>query len=481
MSLPAVEELPLLRAKGSQMQEATGPLVGPGSYELERHVVANSSRAPFNTTSVRQPLLAADPENPGPTAYNAHVSPSGPTFGIGSQPFVSESARFAAAGCKDTPGPGSYDAVDYRGTRKNPRSHTFAAPHESAFDSGLAGTIGPGRYSPNYAAADRRLPKAAGFAKYSGREPARLPLGPGPGSYDPPSGPRSLAAMKPSSMFVTKTKRSAYGHHGVGDTPGPGTYEVGMGAERGATIPREHFSAFGSSSSRFAHGGDGDVPGPGAYTGELAPRRFQPSSGNGTAPFVAAYDRFPGLLVPPTPGPGTYDARRPHRHNSFGEPMPFGSTVPRFSPVWSQHPESEPLVFSGDPYGGRGPSRRRMRPFIHGKIQPSSAPPPLPHRAYDIRYDWPKPASMANTTFGASDRPDFNHTSAVPGPGTYCGLDDVAPAGRRYGNSNWGRDVRFAAGAPSSGSPDPGKYYHTSTFLKKTFNSTIGSDTAWIE
>ncbi|CBZ30943.1 conserved hypothetical protein [Leishmania mexicana MHOM/GT/2001/U1103] len=476
-----MEELPLLRAKENQVRETTGPSVGPGSYDLDKRTVANFSRAPFNSTSLRQNLLSADREFPGPGAYNVLAAPSSQTFGVGSQPFVSESSRFVAANCNDTPGPGSYDVTNYRSTHKNPKSYTFSGPYESALDSGLGGSIGPGCYNPNYAAADRRFPKAAEFAKYSSRKPTRPPAGPGPGSYDPRLQPRTLAAMKPSSVFVTKTSRSLCGGNDLGDSPGPGTYEIGMGSERGGTIPSEYFSAFGSSSSRFVHGKEGDAPGPGAYTGEIAPRRFRPRTGSGSAAFVSAYQRFPALMAAPTPGPGTYDARRPRRHQDFGEPMPFGSTVPRFSPVWSQHPQSEPLIFSGDPYNCRAPNKRRVRSFIPGKIQPSSAPPPLQERSYDVRYDWPKPASMANTTFGMSERPPLHCTHAVPGPGSYCKLGDTAPTGRRYGNSNWGRDVRFTDAAPFSGSPDPGKYYHASTFLKKTFNSTIGSDTAWIE
>ncbi|CAJ1035217.1 Sperm-tail PG-rich repeat, putative [Leishmania lindenbergi] len=476
-----MEELPLLRAKGNHVRETTGPSVGPGAYDLDKRATINSSCAPFNSTSVRQPLLSADRELPGPGAYNVPAAQSGQAFGVGSQPFVSESARFVAAACSDIPGPGSYDVASYRSTRKNPRSHMFSGPHGNALDSQFTESAGPGSYNPNYAAADRRLPKAAGFAKYSSREPLRPPTGPGPGSYNPSLVLRSLGAAKPSSMFVTKTKRSLCGGNGFSDSPGPGTYQPWMASERGATIPREQFSAFGSSSSRFAHGKEGDLPGPGAYTGEIAPRRFHPSTKGNSAAFVSGYDRFPASMAAQSPGPGTYDPRRSRRHHDFGEPMPFGSTVPRFDPVWSQHPRSEPLIFSGDPDNGRAPSQRRMRPFIYGKIQPSSAPPPLPHRAYDVRYDWPKPTSMANTTFGTSSRLPLHQTSAVPGPGSYCELGDAAPAGRRYGNSNWGRDVRFSEVALSSGTPEAGKYYHASTFLKKTFNSTIGSDTAWIE
>lgn len=470
------EELPLLRAKGSHVRETTGPTVGPGSYELDYRPVVNSSRAPFNSTSSRKPLLSAEPEFPGPGTYEVQVRPREVAEGIGSQPFVSESARFAGAGGDDVPGPGAYDVSNYGTLRTNPRSHTFSAPNDGVAGSGAAGGVGPGCYSPNYAAAARKHPKATDFGRYSGREVPRLPAGPGPGSYEPPHGARSLAASKPSSMFVTKTKRSAYGGASLGDAPGPGSYEVGMNPDRGATFPREQFSAFGSSTSRFARGNDTDTPGPGAYTGVIAPRRFHPSTGGGTAAFVSEYDRFPWSMAAPAPGPGTYDGRRPPRHENFGEPMPFGSTVPRFSKVWSLRPLSEPLDFGGD--GGRGPMRRRGRPFIHGKIQPSSAPPPLPYRDYNVRYDWPKPTSMANTTFGASSRPVLHHPSAVPGPGTYCGLDDAGAAGRHYGASTWGRDVRFSETLPTSGSPDPGKYYHASTLLKKTFNTTIGSDTA---
>ncbi|KAG5492813.1 hypothetical protein JKF63_01393 [Porcisia hertigi] len=476
-----MEELPLLRAKGSHVRETTGPSVGPGSYDLDSWVTVNCSRAPFNSTSLRQPLLPVAAGLPGPGAYNVPTVPNSYAFGLGSPPFVSESSRFVAPSCDEYPGPGSYNVTNYSSKNKNPRSYTFSGPREGAFGSEPGGNIGPGCYSPNYAAADRRHPKAAGFANYSARELPRPPAGPGPGSYDPLLGQRSIAAAKPSSMFATKTKRSICGGSGSNNFPGPGTYDVGLDSERDRAIPREHFSAFGTSSSRFAHKTEGNLPGPGAYTGELAPRRFLPKTDSGSAVFLSENERFPGSVVAPSPGPGTYDARLPCRHQHFGEPMPFGSTVSRFSPVWSQRPLSEPLVFSGDPDSGRALGRRRIRPFIQGKIQPSSAPPPLQDRAYNVRYDWPKPTSMATTTFGTSERLPLHQNTGVPGPGSYCGLSYPAPGGRKHGSSTWGRDVRFSDVVPPSGSPDPGKYYHASTFLKKTFNATIGSDTAWIE
>ncbi|KPA86476.1 hypothetical protein ABB37_00627 [Leptomonas pyrrhocoris] len=482
--MSVLEELPLIRAKGDVVKCTTGPTVGPGSYDLGRAQPVNSSQAPFNSTGIRQPLSRADPALPGPGTYDVGTAWSDEHGGIGSRAFVSESDRFAYGKGNDVPGPGAYDVRENYNISKRPKSYAFSGPYGSVDGPSIGTSLGPGAYNPNYAAADRKLPKAAAFGKYSGRELLRPPVGPGPGSYNSLLTPGALMGTKPSSMFVTKTKRTVCGGVGDNDTPGPGTYNVGQSYLRDAPGAYEHFSAFGSSSARFADGKEADrAPGPGTYIGEIAPRRFHPQDGQGSAAFLSMYDRFPERLANSAPGPGTYDGRLLPRHNNFGEPTPFSSTVPRFSPVWSQHPLSKLMVFSGDPNGGRPPRGGVRRPFVQRKITPSDAPPPLQDRVYNVRYDWPKPTSTLDTTFGTSVRPppDASGASDVPGPGAYASVGGVAAAGRRPGNSDWGRDVRFAGTAPANGTPDPGKYYHCSTLLTKSHNATIGSDTTWID
>lgn len=478
--MSVLEELPLIRSKGDAAKSATGPLIGPGTYDLSRTVPVNSSRAPFNSTSSRQPLVSADRALPGPGTYEVDGARREEYGEVGTRAFLSESSRFAVLKGNEVPGPGAYEVQENWNGRRNPRVHTFSAPYSSAMDAGVGTHLGPGSYNPQFAAADRKVPKAANFGKYSGREPLRPAVGPGPGSYDSLHVPQTLTATKPSSMFVTKTKRTVYRGS---ETPGPGTYNLDQSLQRDAFAPREQFSAFGCSTSRFAADKDADgASGPGSYTGELAPRRFKPHQGTGSAAFASSYERFPQRVANSAPGPGTYDARQLPRYNSFGEPMPFGTTVPRFSPVWSQHPVPQPIVFSGDSSGGYTPRGGVRRPFVQRKITPSIAPPPLKDRAYNVRYDWPKPTSTLDTTFGTSGRLPANALagSDVPGPGTYSGAGGLAGAGQRGGNSTWGRDVRFATTAPVSGTPDPGKYYHASTLLTKSHNATIGSDTTWI-
>jgi hypothetical protein len=481
--MSVLEELPLIRAKGDAVKTATGSSVGPGTYNLDQHPLVNASCAPFNSTGSRQPISGADRGLPGPGAYNISSARTSGYAELGSRAFVSESVRFAKQRNGETPGPGAYDVRENYSVHKTPRAHTFSGPYSDVTGPSLNSDLGPGSYNPNYSVADRKVPKAAGFGKYSGREPLRPPVGPGPGSYDSLQAPSSVTAAKPSSMFVTKTKRTVCGVVGCNDTPGPGSYNIGQLHTRDGLEFREVYSAFGSSSARFADGKEADrAPGPGMYTGEIAPRRFHPHNGHGSAAFLSTHDRFPERLTNSAPGPGTYDVRRLPRHNDFGEPMPFGSTVPRFSPVWSQCPLSEPLVFSGDPRGGPTLRGGVRRPFVQRRISPSSAPAPLPDRAYNVRYDWPKPASARDTTFAASSRslPYTTAANDVPGPGSYASTDGATTASQRVGNSSWGRDVRFAATAPANGTPDPGKYYHCSTFLTKSHNATIGSDSTWI-
>lgn len=480
MSYGVVEELPLLRAKRGTTEGATGPDVGPGTYYTDFKPIPNHSRAPFNSTSLRPPLSTTDRSVPGPGTYEEAPYYKGYRGEASRCPFISDVSRFPTESADIPPGPGDYEVANNWYTKKNPRVHEFAAPYEAVSDVQKADVVGPGTYNPNIAAASRKNPKAAHFSKYSKRDQPKLETYPGPGAYDINKTPKSIAAQKPSSMFATRTKRSL-DLLGAGDTPGPGSYDIDKKATGRSAVPQEHFSAFGTSAGRFPLTRDENPVGPGSYTGEIAPRRFYPTASNGSAAFVSGSDRFP--VVPrDAQGQRTYDGQRLPRRKLFGQSMPFGCTVPRFGAVWSQRPQPLLLDFDDLDNPSQPHYRRRGRPFIVGDIHPSSAPPPLPERLYNVKYDWPKPTTMRESTFDQEPRLHGLHAKASdsPGPGHYLGNGVLPPHSNRFGNSSWSRDIRFFDN-PTTGNPGAGSYYHDSTFLKRTYNVTIGSDATWIQ
>lgn len=464
MTATVLEELPLIRSKNAPLVDitGTGPTVGPGSYDTSVKNKHNNSLAPFNTTSVRPPLSLIDPRIPGPGAY---VIPS-PTVsrGVASCPFASEASRFPLSTGEGVPGPGSYNCTDRWPTKRAPTVHQFRAYDEPVL---VGDAPGPGYYSPGVS--QKPCGRTAHFGKYSGRDAPRANTNPGPGTYDSIHNGRSLYSLKPQSMFATKTKRSQLP---CGDVPGPGTYEATSLFTRQPKT--ERFSAFSTTASRFSS--DNSVtPGPGAYTGELAPRRQHRFNGNETHPFASESNRFYNESSG-SPGPGAYDGSKFPKRMAFGGETPFGSTVPRFgrnSRLWASegvYHDQRPLRFP-----------RRVKPqrtFIERDLEPSTVAQPLPDRSYDVRYDWPKPTSF-RSTFGSGPRFAASESqSAAPGPGSYDSSGGFSRTGRQFGNSNWGRETRFCD-TSQKGNPGPGSYYHETTFLKKTFNQTIGSDAVY--
>lgn len=477
MTTTVVEELPLFRAKcdGIGHAAATGPNVGPGTYNVGWNPApaTNNANAPFNTTSQRPPLSQSDPRVPGPGRYDLS-EPDDVRIGVVSCPFVSESARFPLDADVHLPGPAAYDIQGRFPDKRGVRSHTFAglAPGSLAPVTDDAVSLGPGSYNPNDRAARRSNPRAAHFSKYSGRDSARVNENPGPASYNPDLPPRSLYNGKPSSMFATNTNRLVYA---VKDTPGPGDYEIAGSVLRKGPACTLGRSAFGTSCPRFDGPNSGESPGPGWYTSEIAPRRPKYDGRGNVHPFASTADRF-SSTAPFVPGPASYDGFKPSKHRSYVGESPFGSTVPRFGPTVALRPA---VTFDEafGPGGQRRPRRNRpLRAFESGEIKPTTGLKPLPERNYNVKHDWPKPGSI-HSSFGAAPRLATGVSNGVPGPGSYIADGSSLAHG---GKSSWGREVRFgAASTDAGGTVGPGSYYHDSTFLKKSYNCTIGSDTTW--
>lgn len=460
-----LEDLPLIRAKAPGIYNETGSnrTVGPGSYDPEFSHSFLHCQAPFNSTSRRNPLSEADPAIPGPDAYIIGEEKKG--LGIVSCPFLSEDARFGFKVDK-TPGPGSYYRPNEWPTKKNPRVHNFPSVYDR-FPHVSERSVDAGSYHPNYSSAHRAHPRASHFGKYSEREPLKVNNNPGPGEYNINQQPRSIYSSKPSSMFATNTSRCTLA---ASATPGPGTYDVPpLFSER---RPAETFSAFGSAQSRFVHHAD-EMPGPGAYTGEIAPRRPKLLGGL-TSNFASNMERFPDGPHP-SPGPGAYNGGRLPKHISHGGVAPFGSTVPRFG--LNKGVEHSP---SAGGYGTHAPLRFPRRIYVPIQRIRSSAEPAMDTRNYDPeKYVAPKPTSTRDTTFGGAPRLVSSIKSSYsPAPGSYN--PHPSSFGRGEGRSDWGKEVRFP-GSLGHQNPGPGEYYQNGTLLKKTYNSTIQSDTTWLD
>ncbi|EPY26856.1 hypothetical protein STCU_01671 [Strigomonas culicis] len=479
MTTTVVEELPLIRGKndGAVLKAGAGPNVGPGSYNVDYQTQNTFSRAPFNTTGERRPLYDNDPSVPGPGAYDIDRVPPDERYGVSGVPFVSESDRFAHKRDDAYPGPGSYETTDRWPTKKDPRAHKFTfAPERNMAGVGSDTHSGPGYYEPNYNAATRKKPKATDFGRSCGRRGLDgVNDVPGPGSYDAVNTPHNIYDAKPSSMFVTKSKRSQIGGT---ETPGPGAYNIGESTER--PMPGQHYSAFGSSTTRFGRDSHHRAPGPGDYTSNIAPRRFRHiQNGNGTAPFVSASHRF-GNTWAESPGPGSYDGYRMPKHVSYGAETPFQSTVARFGPSTTRvrNPIFDDYNFSQtDPSLRPQQSRVLHRPFINGPISPTLGPEKLQDRDYIVNYEGYVPPGSTRGTLGLAERDSGPRKAAsAPGPGTY---DGHSAASGQFNNSNWARQPRFRnAGEPTHG-PASGRTYYESTFITKSHNVTIGSDTLW--
>ncbi|KAH9601382.1 Sperm-tail PG-rich repeat [Trypanosoma melophagium] len=468
------EELPLFRAKlpGLHAAGATGPGVGPGSYNLsERSSKPNHGTAPFGSTSNRffsTHLVAT----PGVGTYDV-IKENRRKGDVTVVPFCSAVDRFSGPRADDIPGPGSYT---HNGNRRGSfgRSHTFGLSNPNYTPEVITG--GPGSYNPNYGAAKRANPRYAKFSGYSPRNSPRFDDIPGPGHYDIPTSNENLYSRKPTSSFATKTVRSNIGNKSI--TPGPGAYDLQstfQSLPQYRTINPENFSAFGSSANRYAPFSHDEGPGPGAYTGEIAPRRpCMGWKGKGTSSFISQTDRDTQPLGSNL-GPGIYEAEKPAKHKKYLlHTVPFRSGSPRF-PVSKTAEINE--IYEPRHNVVRVPRRIhpvRLRNDTFNNTSPISASNVSTDRVYDVKYEWTKPTCASKAYLGTAPRfktTDLN--SSFPGPGHYDVVDKSSLGGGRSANGTWGNDGRFKN--VSGGTPGPGYYFYDSTLLKKTLNCTIGS------
>ncbi|ORC92070.1 uncharacterized protein TM35_000042840 [Trypanosoma theileri] len=466
------EELPLFRAKlpGLHTAGATGPGVGPGSYDIsEKSPISNHGMAPFGSTGNRF-FSSQSVVTPGAGTYNV-VTENRRKGDVTVVPFCSAVDRFFGPKADDVPGPGTYSHDGNRWGTVG-RSHTLGL--SSLNGPAEVSNTGPGSYNPNYNAAKRANPRVAKFTGYSARDSPRFNDIPGPGHYDIPSSTGTLYSKKPTSCFATKTVRSTIGNKSI--TPGPGAYDLQSSFQslpQYRAINPEIFSAFGSSANRYAPLSHDGGPGPGAYTGEIAPRRpHMMFKGKGTSSFLSGTDRdtqSSGSNL----GPGIYEGEKPAKHKKYMlSTIPFRSSSPRFP--FSKSAEISEIY---EPRRNVVRVPRRIHPVrLRDEIfdtTPRSPSNISPDRVYDVKYEWTKPTCTSKAYLGTAPRFTKSDVNAsFPGPGQYE-TDKTSFGGGRSPNGTFGNDGRFKNVA--GGTPGPGYYWYDSTLLKKTLNCTIGS------
>ena len=118
----------------------------------------------------------------------------------------------------DTPGPGAYDAsLSPSGPMYTMSGHTGSPPREGF-------TPGPGAY-------DVAQAHGGGFTMAGRLTERMVEGGPGPGAYDPKS-PEAAKGVTMSGRPTTSPK--------LGDTPGPGAYDVVSPSREGVTMTGRH-------------------------------------------------------------------------------------------------------------------------------------------------------------------------------------------------------------------------------------------------
>ncbi|XP_078267644.1 sperm-tail PG-rich repeat-containing protein 2 [Rhinoraja longicauda] len=365
---------------------STGPAVGPASYNAGRSRVQcgcqdGDGYAPFLSLTNRESVLVTPGTllAPGPQHYDInpmqeHVR--------GGQSMKNREIRFKQVG-SDQPGPGYYDAypinlVDVTNKAPKPQcTSTLVSPSASApsipassqshgYEEAINGvlcrhlppsrdtSLGPAYYNPQYIEAyPTRQYKGVHFGnRTSKRTDFKIPLGPGPASYDVQK--ESTLNYENLNMKNIDQKYESYVPRYIDavvqdvekkDFPGPAKYVIKRQfSEQTALLDRfmPKHPPFLSQTKRFLP--DKSItPAPGWYNDpRTALQTLKRISTRCNVPFGQNAVRFTeGPSTISEPGPGTYNitnntVARESQKKAFYESTTrggFGSTVPRLQAV----------------------------------------------------------------------------------------------------------------------------------------------------
>jgi hypothetical protein len=250
-----VETLPPeLREHREQLMSTYKPISpGPGAYKPEESSKFTAPRAPAFTHRQNNPLKKEEmPEGPGPAAYTlpAYMG-KGMAISISARTLHISDKNAPRPASDEVPGPGQYHLGHSESTPilRRSSSFSFGANQHRPKKNKLANLItastnhlvGPGRYTPNYAAQAGR--KRAPQPTIIGQPRPRRKQEPTPGpSY----------VYKPQRKEWTISKKLNYEDRmsAMANYPGPGLYEVGTAWNNAKGLTTTHFckrgAAFGS-------------------------------------------------------------------------------------------------------------------------------------------------------------------------------------------------------------------------------------------
>ncbi|XP_072110877.1 sperm-tail PG-rich repeat-containing protein 2 isoform X2 [Mobula birostris] len=514
---------------------STGPAVGPASYNANRSKLQSAKEgdgyAPFLSLTSRESVLITPGAllAPGPQHYDVnpvqeHIK--------GGQSMKNREARFKEAGA-DLPGPGSYDVYPMNlaeKMNKAPKLHCTAlvmspaasapsipAPsqsygYEEAENGALSRhlppsrdtSLGPAYYSPQYIESyPTRQYKGVHFGnKTSKRIDFKIPLGPGPGSYDIQK--ESTLNYENINMKHIDQKRESYVPRYIDAVvqdeekkgfPGPAKYEIkGQFSEK--TSPLNKYipphPPFLSQTKRFLSE-KSITPAPGSYDDpRTALQTLKRISTKGNSPFGHNTVRFTeGLRTVSEPGPGTYNvtnhtlAQESQKKAALESSVRggFGSTVPRLHPIETKKAAPGPADYKIREIKNNYTKHRSSSFASLTERMPASGAQDYPAPgSYEVQKAYEKTQARGPSTsdeftcnsFLTTVPRNFNlarQTADEPGPGAYKPVLRSTPKMALMVS----RQPRFKEINVST--PGPGDYELSpaimDTLLKGTFNASL--------
>ncbi|XP_069781764.1 sperm-tail PG-rich repeat-containing protein 2 isoform X2 [Narcine bancroftii] len=514
---------------------STGPAVGPASYNASRSKLQCTCKegdgyAPFLSLTSRESVFIAPGAllAPGPQHYDVnpvqdHIK--------GGQSMKNREVRFKEVGA-NLPGPASYDVHPINFVEKvnkasksrcmlvlSPAASAPSIPasnqsygYEEAEDGVLSRhlppsrdtSLGPAYYNPqNIEPYPTRQYKGVHFGnRTSKRMNFKIPLGPGPGTYDIQKDStlnyenlnmKNLDLNRESYMpryidaVVQEEERKGF--------PGPAKYEIrGQFNEKTSLLNKYNppHPPFLSQTKRFLPE-KSTTPAPGWYNDpRTAFQSLRRISTKGKSPFGHNAVRFADdLRTVSEPGPGTYNIMnhtiaRESQKKTLSEGLirgGFGSTVPRLHSV-----ETKQMVPSPADYKIKEIKNNNLKhksssfaSLTERMPGPGAQDSPAPG-SYEVQKSYEKTQARGPSTsaefmcnsFLTTVPRNFNpirQTADEPGPGAYKPVMKSTPKMALMVS----KQPRFKE--PIALNPGPGDYELSpaimETLLKGTFNATL--------
>lgn len=513
----------------SKKHSATTDQIGPGKYGPGKNGKFSVSYAPFASSSERKTSQNVKQlMTPGPADYKINKlaqrssSASSPTFMSRVSRFAEDSKR--AVVDSGAPGPGSYkQSNSWLKGQAHPRKQRKAsaavswmrasnAPsipaagqsygYEESKDGdlilqkppkrGFAGekgdTVGVGQYKPfrKFGSSTQGKDFCSSKMKRLHEETSKYNVA--PGQYNPSDIFEQKLKKKENMVFKSKTTRLPKAK--LKDTPGPGKYER-TSVFASTEVPKD-YQFFGSSSTKSAQlfNGAPGLPGPGTYAREVIEADTEDREYKGG--FSTKEARWQVKKKEPTPGPGKY-IKQPNISEElskkvFGRNTSFGNTMKRFQmpkdtgktgPGPGHYTEKklvQPVLQSSvflsekerfkKGVGPMGPSPASYDPFVANGMNKD---PERPSQAFGVE--------SRRAAKNKISKHGTRHLATV-GPGSYDPPRAYEKTNmKRFSDPTTGqfRSMVQREFVSPSKLPGPGTYENNASFVKRSYNITVGS------